>query len=143
MTNAGRHIRGAVGTGLACGVAWALGAVLVARVPGFDGVDDGLPLAFLVAPFGVATGAVFAGVLAATAGRRGSGRTPPARAAGWGAVSGLLSAVVVTALRGEAFEILVFGPVLAAAGAACAAGSLAVARRADRTTLPGDGPAEA
>lgn len=145
MGGAGRHIRGAVGTGLAWGAAWALGAVLVARVPGFDDVDDGLPFAFLIAPFGVVTGVVFSGVLAALGGRGGLERTSPSRFAAWGAASGLLPAVVVTALRGEAFGILVFGPVLAVAGAACAAGSLAAARRPERTTLPGPGggPTEA
>jgi len=42
-------------------------------------------------------------------------------------------------------EFLVFGPPLAIAGAACAAGSLALARRAERHELPRHGghPAEA
>ena len=60
------------------------------------------------------------------------------RFAGWGAVSGLLLAVYVAALRGQSFgkEVLVFGPALALTGAVCAAGSLALARRS-KGTLPG------
>jgi hypothetical protein len=72
------------------------------------------------------------------------------RFAGWGAVSGLLLSgifVVGAALRGAALwrEFLVFGPGLAMASAVCAAGSLALARRAERRELPGPSgdPAEA
>jgi hypothetical protein len=48
--------------------------------------------------------------------------------------------VVGAALRGAAMwgEFLVFGPPLAIASAVCAAGSLAIARRAERGELAGD-----
>jgi hypothetical protein len=64
------------------------------------------------------------------------------RFAGWGVVSGLLLSgvfAVAAALRGEAFwgEFLVFGPPLTIASAVCAAGSLAIARRAERRELRG------
>ena len=55
--------------------------------------------------------------------------------------------VVATALGGETLwgEVLVLGPVFAMAGAVCAAGSLAVARRVERRELPDPSadPAEA
>jgi hypothetical protein len=69
--------------------------------------------------------------------RRGLDRMSLSRFAGWGAASGLLLTgifVVGAALRGASLwgEFLVFGPALAMAGAVCAAGSLALARRAER-----------
>ncbi len=59
-------------------------------------------------------------------------------------MSGLLLSgifVVGAALRGADpwGEFLVFGPALAMASAACSAGSLALARRAERRELPGTG----
>lgn len=142
MKNLGRRIRGAIGTGLAWGAAWFGAGILVARVPGFY---SDLPFALLLAPFGVATGVIFSEILVVIEGRRGLDRLSLSRFAGWGAVSGLLSAVVVAALRGETLEVSVFGPVLALAGGACAAGSLAAARRSEVATLPGPsgGPAGA
>jgi hypothetical protein len=70
-------------------------------------------LALLFAPLGFFTGIIFSGIL-----------------------------VVGAALRGEALwgEFLLFGPALTAAGAVCAAGSLALARRAERRELPGSSP---
>ena len=143
MSNLGRRIRGAIGMGLAWGAAWGGGAGgLVARVPG---IDSDLPFPLLFAPFGFVTGVIFSGVLAAIEGRRRFGRMSLPRFAAWGAGSGLLLAIYVAALRGEALEVLVFGPALGLAGAVCAAGSLAVARRSERATLPGPsgGPTEA
>ena len=143
MRNLGRRIRGAIGMGLSWGAAWFGAGILVARVPGFY---SDLPFALLFAPFGFVTGMIFFGILAVIEGRR-LDRMSLSHFAGWGAVSGLLLAVFVAALRGEALgeEVLAFGPVLALVGAACAAGSLALARRAQRLELPGPGgdPAEA
>jgi hypothetical protein len=97
-----------------------------------------LPLLF--APLGFLGGILFSGILVARETRRGSDRPSLLRFAGWGAVSGLLVSgifVVGAALRGESTlaEFLVFGPALAAASAGCAAGSLALARRAERRAL--------
>lgn len=143
----GRRIRAAIGMGLTWGAAWFGAGILLARVPG---LDSDLPFALLFAPLGFVTGILFSGILAGIEGRRGFERMSLARFAAWGAASGLLLSgifVAGAALRGGAAwgEFLVFGPPLAMAGAACAAGSLAVAGRAERRELPGNGghPAEA
>lgn len=147
MKNWGRRIRGAIGMGLTWAAAWFGAGILLARVPGFH---SDLPFALLFAPLGFITGIMFSGILVAVESRRRFDRMSLSRFAGWGAVSGLLLSgifVIGTALGGEALggEVVVFASVLAAAGAVCAAGSLALARRGERRELPdpsGD-PAEA
>ena len=139
MQNWGRRIRGALGMGVIWGAAWFGAGILLAPVPGFY---SDLPLALLFAPLGFISGIIFSGVLVVIGGRRGFDRTSLWRFAGWGAASGLLLSgifVVGAALRGGALwgEFLVFGPPLAIASAVCAAGSLAMARRADRRELSG------
>lgn len=57
------------------------------------------------------------------------------RFAGWGAFGGLLLSGVVAWAAGPGGEILVVGPVFALAGAASAAGTLALARRAESRSL--------
>ena len=141
MKGWGRRIRAAIGMGLTWGAAWFGAGLLLARVPGFY---SDLPFALLFAPLGFVTGVMFSGVLVVIEGRRRFGRMSLSRFAGWGAVSGLLlSAIFVggAALRGGDMwgEFLTFGPALAIASAACAAGSLAVARRAESRELPGAG----
>jgi hypothetical protein len=142
-----RRIRGAIGMGLTWGAAWFVAGSVLARVPGFY---SDLPFALLFAPLGFVTGIIFSGILVGLGGRRRFDRMSLSRFAGWGAVSGLLLSgifVVAAAIRGESVwgEFLVFGPPLAMASAVCAAGSLAVARRAERRELPGHSgdPAEA
>jgi hypothetical protein len=135
-----RRSRAAIGMGLTWGAAWFAAGILLARVPG---LHSDLPFALLFAPLGIVAGIVFSGLLVGAEGRRGLDRASLWRFAGWGAASGLLLAgilVVGAALRGGASwgEFLVFGPPLALASAVCAAGSLAVARRAGRRALPGD-----
>ena len=139
MNKWGRRIRGAIGMGLAWGAAGFGAGVLLARVSSFN---PDLPFALLFAPLGFFAGIIFSGILVVIEGRRGFDRMSLSRFAGWGALSGLLLSgifVVGAALRGAALwgEFLVFGPALAMSGAVCAAGSLAVARRAERRELPG------
>lgn len=133
----GRRIRAAIGMGLTWGAAWFAAGVLLARVPGFH---SDLPFALLFAPLGFMTGVVFSGILVAIESRRTFERMSLWRFAVWGAVSGLLLTGIFVggaALRGASLwgEFLVFGPALAASGAVCAAGSLAVARRGERGAL--------
>jgi hypothetical protein len=142
-----RRIRAAIGMGLIWGAAWFGAGVLLARVPGFS---SDLPFALLFAPLGFVTGIIFSGILVVVERRRRIDRVSLSRFAGWGVVSGLLLSgifVVGAALRGASLwgEFLVFGPALALSSAVCAAGSLALARRAERQELPGPGrdPAEA
>jgi hypothetical protein len=135
----GKRIRAAIGMGLTWAAAWFGAGILLARLPGFY---SDLPFALLFAPLGFATGIIFSGILVGIESRRGFDRMSVARFAGWGAVSGLLLSgifVVGSALRGGPLwgEFLVFGPPLAMAGAVCAAGSLALARRGERRQLPG------
>lgn len=147
MKKWGRRIRAAIGMGFIWGAAWFVAGTLLARVPGYF---SDLPFALLFAPLGFVTGIIFSGILVGMEGGRGFERTSLSRFAGWGAASGLLLSgiiVVGAALRGEAWwgEFLLFGPPLIMAGTVCAAGSLAIARRAERRELPGDSghPAEA
>jgi len=147
MKEWGRRIRAAIGMGLTWGAAWFGAGILLARVPGFY---SDLPFALLFAPLGFVTGIIFSGILVAVERRRRIDRVSLARFAGWGVVSGLLLSgifVAAAALRGGSAwgEFLVFGPSLATASAVCAAGSLAMARRAERRELPGPSgdPAEA
>lgn len=147
MKKWGRRIRGAIGMGFTWGAAWFGAGILLARV---SSLNPDLPFALLFAPPGFVAGVIFSGILVVMEGRRSFDSMSLSRFAGWGAVSGLLLSgifVAAAALEGETLggEVLVLGPVLAMAGAVCAAGSLAVARRAERRELRGDGghPVEA
>jgi hypothetical protein len=53
------------------------------------------------------------------------------RFAAWGAIGGLLLSGILAWAAGLGGEFLVLGPVFALSGAGCAAGSLALARRAE------------
>jgi hypothetical protein len=139
MKKWGRRIRAAIGMGLTWGAAWFGAGVLLARVPGFS---SDLPFALLFAPLGFVSGIIFSVILVAIEGRRRFDRMSLTRFAGWGAASGLLLTgifVVGAGLRGAPLwgEFLVFGPALAVSSAVCAAGSLALARRAEKRELTG------
>src|SRR6185436_14124639 len=139
MKNWARRIRAAIAMGLTWAAAWFGAGILLARVPGFF---SDLPFALIFAPLGFLTGIIFSGILMSLGRRRRFDRMSLPRFAAWGAASGLLLSgvfVVGAALRGGAVwgEFLLFGPPLAIASAVCAAGSLALARRAERGELPG------
>jgi hypothetical protein len=146
MRTWGRRIRAAIKMGLTWAAVWFVAGILLARVPGFF---SDVPFAILFAPLGFLTGILFSGLLVGIGSRRAFDRMSLSRFAGWGAASGLLlSGIFVTgaALRGAGVlgEFLLFGPPLAIAGALCAGGSLALARRAERRELagPGGNPAD-
>jgi len=142
-----RRIRGAIGMGLAWAIAWFGAGVLLLMVVGFGAADVPFPLGFGM--LGFFAGATFSVVLGVVEGGRGFEQLSLPRFAGWGAVGGLLLAVIfvlVGALLGDTtLDIVVLGSVFAIAGAGSAAGSLALARRAEEPELPvtGEDVAEA
>lgn len=130
-----RRIRGAAGMGLIWAVAWFGAGVLLLLVVGPDAADVPFPLGFGM--FGFLAGATFSAVLGVLEGRRGFDQLSLPRFASWGAVGGLLLSGVFVAVAGlGGGALVVLGPLFAAASAASAAGSLALARKADdRLTL--------
>ena len=143
-----RRIRGALGVGLAWAAAWFGAGLILLLVVGVGAADVPFPLLFGL--LGFLAGIIFSGVLSVIEGHRRLDEMSLPRFAGWGAVGGLLLSGIfglAVALGGEPLwgELLVLGPVFALAGAASAAGSLALARMAGDRELPDPGadPAEA
>jgi hypothetical protein len=138
-----RRIRGAIGMGLTWALAWfGAGMVLMLGfllLTGSTGADVPYPLGF--GAFGFVAGVTFSGVLGLVEGRRRFDQMSLPRFAGWGAVGGfLLSTIFVMAValsEDPAFiwNLVVLGPVFAGAGAVCAGGSLALARKAEEREL--------
>jgi hypothetical protein len=140
-----RRIRGAIGMGLTWAAAWGLAGTIT--MLGFllvTGSRPDAPFPLLFGAFGFVAGAMFSGVLGLVEGRRRFDQMSLPRFAAWGAIGGfLLSATFVLAvsLAGDPaflWNLVVVGPVFAVAAAGSAAGSLALARRAqDRELLEG------
>lgn len=138
-----RRLRGTLGMGVIFAAAWfAVGMIMllgILLVTGSTGADVPYPLGF--GAFGFVAGVTFSGVLGLVEGRRRFDQMSLPRFAAWGAAGGfLLSAIFVSAValaEGPAFlgNLLVLGPVFAAAAASSAAGSLALARRAEDRDL--------
>ena len=139
-----RRLRGALGTGLTWAMAWFGAGLVLLLIVGPDAADVPFPLGFGM--LGFLAGATFSIILGfAGSGRRLEQMSIP-RFAGWGGGAGLLLSgmfALVAALLGETTPLThlpVLAPVFALAGAASAAGSLALARGArDRAAL-GSGP---
>lgn len=129
-----RRIRGAIGMGFTWAAAW----FSVGFVPRWVlGIDSDLPFPLLFAGLGFIAGLTFSGLLVLTEGRRRFDQMSLPRFAGWGALGGLLLGVLF--VRGAAYgwgEVLAIHTTFALACAACASGSLTVARRAARRELP-------
>lgn len=130
-----RRIRGAVGMGITWGAAW----FAVGFVPRWVfGIDSDLPFPLLFGGLGFIAGVTFSGLLVLTEGRRRFEQMSLSRFAAAGAVGGLLLGALF--VRGASLglgEVLAIPSMFAAACAACASGSLAVARRVVRRDLPG------
>lgn len=137
-----RRARGAIGMGMTWAVAWGLGGVLVTL--GFlvrtgSRPDAPFPIMFSVAGF--IAGLLFSGILGLVEGRRRFDEMSPRRFAAWGAAGGFVLAtgfVVAVSLAGDGgflWNLVFLGPVFAIAGAGSAAGSLALARRAQNRGL--------
>ena len=130
-----RRIRGAIGMGLV----WAVGLGAVGGVPRWVlGIETDAPIPLLFGVFGFVAGITFSALLVLTERRRRFDQLSLPRFAGWGAVGGLLLAGLWA--RGASLgwgDVLAIAPTFALACAACASGSLALARRAEHRELSG------
>jgi hypothetical protein len=139
MTQWLRRIRSALGIGLTWAAAWGGAGTLV--MLGFllrTGSRPDPPFPLMFGGAGFAAGVLFSGLLVLVEGRRRFDQMSLLRFAAWGtAVGFLLSATFVLAvsLAGDPaflWNLVVLGPIFAVAAAGSAAGSLALARRAQR-----------
>jgi hypothetical protein len=134
-----RRIRGGIGMGLTWAAVW-FGAGMIMMlglllITGSTGADVPYPLGF--GAFGFLAGVTFSAILGLAERRRRFDQMSLPRFAGWGAGGGfLLSAIFVSAVAlaedpAFLFNLVILGPIFAAVGAGSAAGSLALARRAE------------
>jgi hypothetical protein len=138
-----RRIRGALGIGLTWAAAWGgAGTIVMLGFLLMTGSRPDAPFPLMFSAFGFVAGVIFSGVLGLAESRRGFDQLSLPRFAAWGAAAGfLLSAIFVLAvsLAGDPsflWNLVVVGPVFAVAAASSAAGSLALARKAqDRELL--------
>lgn len=129
-----RRIRGAIGIGLAWGAAWGAAGGIPRWLFGFN-TDAPFPIIFGV--LGFIGGVVFFAVLALAERRRTFDQLSLPRFAAWGALGGLLLSAIFTRIASlGATDVLMIAPTFMAACAACASGSLALARRGERLALP-------
>jgi hypothetical protein len=128
-----RRIRGAIGMGLTWAIAWFGAGMILLLVVGFGAAD--VPFPFFFALLGFLAGVTFSGVLGIVEGRRRFDQMSLPRFAGWGAIGGVLLSGIFAWAAGLAGEFLVLGPVFALAGAGSAAGTLALARKAEEREL--------
>lgn len=119
--------------GMTWAVAW-FGAGFVLG-PIIGPIDDDVPLPIVLGMFGFMSGVAFSGLLKLVAGRRRFDELSLGPFAGWGAGGGALFWGLLAATAGPAGEPLLLLPVVALAGAGSAAGTLALARRAESPRL--------
>ena len=130
-----RRVRGAIGMGFT----WAAACFAVGFVPRWVlGINGDLPFPLLFGGLGFIAGVTFSGLLALTEGRRRFDEMSMPRITALGATGGLLlSALFMKGTSPGVGEMLAIPATFALASAACAAGSLALARRAAMAELPG------
>ena len=126
------RIRAAVGIGLTWAAAWFAAGMALLFVVGFGAADVPFPLFFGF--LGFLAGATFSGVVGVLGRRRRFDQMSLPRFAGWGAIGGLLLCGALILVMGPA-DVLVVGPVFGIAGAISAAGTLMLARRAEKREL--------
>jgi hypothetical protein len=125
-----RRIRGAIGIGLTWAFAWFAAGMALLLIVGPDAADVPFPLGFGL--LGFLSGITFSGFLGLVDGRRRFDQMSMGRFAGWGGLGGLLLAGGLIAVSGqEAGIFALLGPVFGLSGAACASGTLALARLAE------------
>ena len=128
-----RRIRGAIGMGLTWAAAWFGAGLILLLIVGVGAADVPFPLFFAL--LGFLAGVTFSGVLGIVEGRRRFDQMSLPRFAAWGAIGGLLLSGIFAWAAGLGGEFLVLGPLFALSGAGCAAGSLALARKAEDREL--------
>ena len=129
-----RRIRGAIGMGFTWAAAWFVAGLVPRWLFGFN-PDVPFPIVFGI--LGFIAGVTFFGVLVLTESRRTFDQLSLPRFAAWGAAGGLLLSAIFTRVASlGAGDVLVLAPTFVVACAACASGSLALARRAERLELP-------
>jgi hypothetical protein len=100
------------------------------------GVETDVPIPLVLGVLGFLAGIVFSSLLAMTERRRRLDQLSLPRFAAWGAVGGLLLSVLFAAAASLGLrDVLALAPTLAIASAVSAAGSLVVAKRAERREL--------
>jgi len=111
---------------------WAAALFAVVVVPRWVfGVNTDVPIPLVFGVFGFIAGVTFSGLLVLTEGRRRFDQMSLPRFAGWSAVGGLLlSAIKANASSLGWGDVLAIAPTFGVSCAACASGSLVVARRA-------------
>lgn len=116
--------------GLTWAAAWFLAGMALLAVVGFGAADVPFPLGFAL--LGFLSGVTFSGVLGFADGRKRFDEMSMPRFALWGGLGSLLFSVGFVLVAGIGAQALVFlGPIFGLSGAACAAGSLALARMAE------------
>ena len=137
-----KRIRGAVGLGLTWAVAWFPVGAIIGLVAGLTDtpVDSLVSLVFglagIFAAIGFVGGAIFSTILGLAEGRRRCDQMSLLRFGAWGAAGAfLVSAFVQLTIGGSSSLSITATSVMTLLGAGSAAGSLALARRADDREL--------